>query len=58
MEAEKKREVVIRVRDLYKVYRMGDTKVYALNGVDLDIRRGGFGKIHTAEHAGRSGAPF
>ena len=23
VEAEKKREVVIRVRDLYKVYRMG-----------------------------------
>ena len=42
VEAEKKREVVIRVRDLYKVYRMGDTKVYALNGVDLDIRRGEF----------------
>ena len=66
MEAEKKRKVVIRVRDLYKVYRMGDTKVYALNGVDLDICRGelchyrplGLGKVYAAEHAGRSGAPF
>ena len=64
VEAEKKREVVIRVRDLYKVYRMGDTKVYALNGVDppgrilCHYRPLGFWKIHTAEHAGRSGAPF
>ena len=72
MEAEKKREVVIRVRDLYKVYRMGDTKVYALNGVDLDIRRGEFCAITGPSGSGkstlvmdvlqhecmRSGAPF
>ena len=54
MEAEKKREVVIRVRDLYKVYRMGDTKVYALNGVDLDIRRGEFCAITGASGSGKS----
>ena len=28
---------VIQVRDLYKVYRMGDTKVYALNGVSFSV---------------------
>ena len=54
MEAEKKREVVIRVRDLYKVYRMGDTKVYALNGVDLDIRRGEFCAITGPSCSGKS----
>ena len=54
MEAEKKREVVIRVRDLYKVYRMGDTKVYALNGVDLDIRRGEFCAITGPSGSGKA----
>ena len=54
MEAEKKREVVIRVRDLYKVYLMGDTKVYALNGVDLDIRRGEFCAITGPSGSGKS----
>ena len=54
MEAEKKREVVIRVRDLYKVYRMGDTKVYALNGVDLDNRRGEFCAITGPSGSGKS----
>ena len=58
VEAEKKREVVIRVRDLYKVYRMGDTKVYALNGVDLDIRRGEFCAITGPSGSGKSTLAF
>ncbi len=33
-------ETFIRVNDLYKVYRMGDSKVFALNGVDLSIPKG------------------
>ena len=34
----RKREPVIQVKNLYKVYRVGETKVYALNGVDVPWR--------------------
>ena len=30
---QQKEDAVIQVKDLYKVYRMGEEKVYALNGV-------------------------
>ena len=30
-------EPFIKIRNLKKIYRMGDEKVYALNGIDLDI---------------------
>ena len=32
----------IRVRDLYKIYRLGNTQIRALNGVNLDIAQGEF----------------
>ena len=34
------REAVIQVKDLYKIYRMGDTKVHALDGLNFEIYRG------------------
>ena len=36
------RKPVIQVKDLYKVYRVGDTRVRALNGVDFTIYKGEF----------------
>ena len=30
----------IKVEDLYKIYRMGDTAIHALDGVDLNIDQG------------------
>ena len=33
-------ETIISVKDLKKVYRMGQEKVYALNGVNLEIKKG------------------
>ena len=35
-----KREPVIRVRNLKKVYRMGDVEVHALRGIDLEVQPG------------------
>lgn len=54
MGEEKKREAVIQVRDLYKVYRMGDTKVYALAGLDFEIYRGEFCAITGPSGSGKS----
>ena len=31
---------VIEVKNLYKIYRVGENKVYALNGVDFTMYRG------------------
>ena len=45
---------VIRVKDLYKVYRMGDERVYALNGVDFEIFRGEFCAITGPSGSGKS----
>ena len=50
---------VIEVKDLYKLYRVGDEVVRALNGVGFDIYEGefcaivgtsGFFKLHQLQH--------
>lgn len=48
------RQPVIQVKDLYKVYKMGDTKVYALNGLDFTINRGEFCAITGPSGSGKS----
>ena len=39
MNEDQKSLVVIRVKDLYKIYRVGETKVRALNGVSLKSQK-------------------
>lgn len=50
----KEKEPVIQVRDLYKVYRVGDTKVRALNGVEFTINKGEFCSIVGTSGSGKS----
>ena len=45
---------VITVKDLYKIYRVGETKVRALNGVYFSIHRGEFCAIVGASGSGKS----
>ncbi|MEZ3507032.1 MAG: ABC transporter ATP-binding protein [Lachnospiraceae bacterium] len=45
---------VIRVNDLYKIYRVGETKVRALNGVSFTINRGDFCSIVGTSGSGKS----
>jgi len=54
VENRKPGEPVIQVKDLYKIYRMGDSKVYALNGVDFTISRGEFCAITGPSGSGES----
>lgn len=49
-----KREVMIQVKDLYKIYKMGETKVPALDGVDFEIYRGEFCAITGPSGSGKS----
>lgn len=48
------RPVVIRVKNLYKIYRVGDIKVRALDGLDFDIYKGEFVAIAGASGSGKS----
>ena len=51
---ERQLDPVIRVKGLYKIYRVGETKVYALNGVDFEVYRGQFIAIVGASGSGKS----
>lgn len=45
---------VIQVKNLYKVYRVGNNKVYALNGVDFTMYKGEFCAIVGPSGSGKS----
>ncbi len=48
------KQPVIRVNGLYKIYRVGEEKVRALNGLDFIINRGEFCSIVGASGSGKS----
>lgn len=55
IQIEKKRDdTVITVKNLYKIYHIGDNKVRALNGVDFTIKRGQFCAIVGTSGSGKS----
>ena len=47
-------QAVISAKDLYKIYRLGDIDVHALNGVSVDIEEGEFVSIMGASGSGKS----
>lgn len=51
---DNKRKPVIQVKDLYKIYRVGENRVRALNGVDFTIYKGEFCSIVGASGSGKS----
>jgi putative ABC transport system ATP-binding protein len=47
-------EPVIQVRDVHKIYQLGETRVHALRGVSLEVRRGEFAAIMGSSGSGKS----
>lgn len=47
-------QALISVKDLVKIYQMGDTKLYALHGISLDINKGDFVAIMGPSGSGKS----
>ncbi|MDO4325353.1 MAG: ABC transporter ATP-binding protein [bacterium] len=45
---------IIQVKNLYKIYRVGENKVYALNGVDFTMYQGEFCAIVGTSGSGKS----
>lgn len=52
--AEKSTAPVIRFRDVYRIYEMGDQSLHALDGVDMDINRNEYVAIVGASGSGKS----
>lgn len=51
---EENKKAVIQVKDLYKVYRVGENRVRALDGVDFSIYKGEFCSIVGTSGSGKS----
>ncbi|MEG2349251.1 MAG: ATP-binding cassette domain-containing protein, partial [Hungatella sp.] len=54
LQQKKKKVPIIQVKNLYKIYTVGETKVYALNGVDFTIHKGEFCAIVGPSGSGKS----
>jgi len=45
---------MIKLKDVHRVYSMGDSKIHALNGIDLHVKKGDFISIMGPSGSGKS----
>lgn len=55
-KTRKSKEPVIRIKDVWKTYEMGDVKVHALRGLNLEVYQGEFLSIMGPSGSGKSTA--
>ena len=54
MTEKKGESPIIQVKNLYKVYQVGETKVFALNGVSFSLNKGEFCAVVGPSGSGKS----
>ena len=52
----KRKEIVIKLRNVWKIYKMGEVNVYALKDINIEIERGQFIAVQGPSGSGKSTA--